>query len=122
MLFGHVLSFPNLFYCLKRFMNKHDTEDRLASIISGHLLPPQSRPELASPTDPLQHHKPDTSMTGPNCSPWKETLREWLMDNEAFEAVTQIEFPWEDPDSSDPGKSWTVLHDFFHAFQGNVIN
>jgi len=44
------------------------------------------------------------------------------MDNEAFEAVPQIKFHWEDPDSSNPGKSWTALLDFFHALQGNVSN
>jgi len=49
-------------------------------------------------------------------------LREWLIDCEAFEAVPQIEVPWEDSDSSNPGKSWAALLDFFHALQGNVTN
>jgi len=38
------------------------------------------------------------------------------------QAVPQIEFPWEDSDSSNPGKSWAALLDFFHALQGNVTN
>jgi len=61
-------------------------------------------------------------MSGPSCSLWKETLGEWLIDCEAFETIPQIEFPWEDPDSSNPGKSWAALLDFFRAFQGNVTN
>jgi len=61
-------------------------------------------------------------MHGHNCSPWRETLREWLIKCEAFEAVPQIEFPWEDPNSSNPSKSWAALLDFFHAFQGNFTN
>jgi len=61
-------------------------------------------------------------MPGPSCSLWRETLHELLIDCEAFEAIPQIEFPWEDPDSSKPGKSWAVLFDFFHALQGNVTN
>ena len=36
--------------------------------------------------------------------------------------VPQIEFSWEDPDSSNPGKSWAALLDFFRALQGNVTN
>jgi len=99
---GTYCSFPNLLYCLKRFLNEHDSEDRLASIIADHLLPSQSRPELSSSTDPPLRHKLDTSMTGPNCSPWKETRRQWLMDNEAFEAVPQIKFHWEDPEFLQP--------------------
>jgi len=61
-------------------------------------------------------------MTGPNCSPWRKPLREWLIDCEAFEAVPQIEFPWEDLDSSNPGKSSAALLDFFHELQGNTTN
>jgi len=57
-------------------------------------------------------------MPSPDCSPWRETLREWPIDCEAFE----IEFPWEDPNSSNPGKSGAALLDFFHALQGNVTN
>jgi len=41
-------------------------------------------------------------MPGPTCSLWRETLREWLTDCETFEAVPQIEFPWEDPDFFQP--------------------
>ena len=44
------------------------------------------------------------------------------IDCEAFEAVPQIEFPREDPDSSNTGKSWAALLYLFHAFQGNVTN
>ena len=44
---GTYCSFPNLLYCTKRFMNKHDTEDRLASIISGLSCLPS--PGLSSP-------------------------------------------------------------------------
>ena len=52
----------------------------------------------------------------------RETLRGWLMDKEAFEVVPHIEFPWEDPDASNPSRSWAALLDFFHALQGNVTN
>jgi len=99
-------------------------EDRLTSKITGHLLPVQPRPELPGPTNPPPHHQPapNTSMPGPNCSFWREPLREWLIDCEAFEAVPRIEFPCEDPDSSDPGKSWAALLDFFHALLDNVTN
>jgi len=119
---GTVCSFPNLLRCLKRFMYEHDSEERLISVIAGHLLPSQSRPEIPGPTDPPPCHQPDTSFPGPTCSPWRDTLREWLIDCEAFEAVPQIEFPWEDPDSSNPGKSWAALLDFFRALQGNATN
>ena len=97
---GTVCSFPNILRCLKRFIHEHDSEDRLTSVISGHLLPSQSRLELPGPTNPPPRHQLDTSMPGPTCSLWRETLREWLIDCEPFEAVPQIEFPWEDPDSS----------------------
>jgi len=117
---GTVCSFPNILRFLKRFIHEHDSEDRLTSVIAGHLLPSQSRPELPGPTDPPPRHQLDTSMPGPTCSLWRETLREWLIDCEAFEAVPQIEFPWEDPDSSNPGKSWAALLDFFCALLGNV--
>ena len=119
---GTYCSFPNILRCLKQFIHSYDSEDRLTSIITGHLLPSQSRPEPPSPTDPPPHHQQDTSMPGPNCIPCKETLREWLIDCETFEAVPQIEFPWEDSDSCNPGKSWAALLDFFHALQGNVTN
>ena len=117
---GTVCSFPNILRCLKRFIHEHDSENRLTSVIAGHLLPSQSRPELPGPTDPLPRHQPDTSMPGHTCSLWRE--REWLIDCEAFEAIPQIELSWEDPDSSKPGKSWAGLLDFFRALQGNVTN
>ena len=41
--------------------------------------------------DPPPHHQPDTSMTGPNCSPRRKPLGEWLIDCEAFEAVPYFE-------------------------------
>ena len=108
---------------MKRFIHGYDSEDRLTSIIAGHFLPAELRLELpAGPTDPPPHHQPDTSMPGPNCSLWRECLREWLIDCEAFVAVPQIEFPWEDLDSYNPGKFWAALLDFFHALQGNVTN
>jgi len=119
---GTVCSFPNILRCLKRFIYEHDSEERLISVITRHLLPSQSRPELPGPTDPPPRHKLDISFSSPTCSPWRETLREWLIDCEAFEAVPQIEFPWGGPDSSNPGKSWAALLDFFHALQGNVTN
>jgi len=117
---GTYCSFPNTLRCLKRFKHGHDSDVRLASIIASHLLPSQSRLELPGPTDPPPHHHPDTSMPSPDCSPWRETICEWLIDCEAFEAVPQIKFPWEDPDSSNLGKSWAALLDFFYALQGNV--
>ena len=113
-----VCSFPNILRCLKRFIHEHDSEDRLTRVIAGHLLPSQSRPELLGPTDPPPHHQLDTSMPKPTCSLWRERL----IDCEAFEAVPQIEFPWEDPDSSNSGKSWAALLDFFCALHGNVTN
>ena len=119
---GTVCSFPNILRCLKCFIHEHDLEDRLTSVIAGRLLPSQSRPQLPGPTDPPLHHQLDTSMPGPSCSLSRETLREWLKDCEAFEAVPQIEFPWEDPDSSNPGISWAALLDFFCALQGSVTN
>jgi len=119
---GTVCSFPNILRCLKRFIYEHDSEERPTSVIAGHLLPSQSRPQLPGPTDPPPRHQLDTSFPGPTCSPWRETLREWLIDCEVFEAVPQIEFPCEDPDSSNPGKSWAALLDFFRALQGNVTN
>ena len=88
---GTVCSFPNILRCLKRFIYEHDSEKRLTSVIAGHLLPSQSRPELPGPTDPPPRHQLNTSFPGPTCSPWRETLREWLIDCEAFEAVPQIE-------------------------------
>jgi len=109
---GTVSSFPGILRCLKRFICAHDSEERLTSVIAGHLLPSQSRPELAGPTGPPTRHQLDTSFPGPTCSPWRETLREWLIECEAFEAVPQIEFSWEDSDSSNPGKSWAALLDF----------
>jgi len=115
-------SFPNILRCLKRFIHGHDSEDRLTSVIAGHLLPSQSRLEFPCPTDPPPHHQPDTSMPIHNCSPWREPLPEWLIDCEACEAVPQIEFAWEDPDCSNPGKSWAALLDFFHTLQGSVTN
>ena len=36
--------------------------------------------------------------------------------------VPHIEFLWEDPDSSNPGKSWAALLDIFRGLQGNVTN
>ena len=105
-----------------RFIHEHDSEDRLTSVIAGHLLPSQSRLELPGPTDSPLHHQPDTSMPGPSCSLWRETLREWLIDCETFKVVPHIEFLWEDPDSSNPGKSWAALLDLFRALQGNVTN
>jgi len=119
---GTVCSFPNILRCLKRFIHEHDLEDRLTSVIAGHLLPSQSKPEIPGPTDSPLHHQPDTSMPGPSCSLWRETLREWLIDCKTFEAVPKIEFPWEDPDSSNPGKSSAALLDFLCALQGNVTN
>jgi len=89
---GTYCSFPNILQCLKRFIHGHDPEDRLTSVIAGHLLPSQSRLEFPCPTDPPPHHQPDTSMPIHNCSPWRETLPEWLIDYEACEAVPQIEF------------------------------
>jgi len=82
-------SFPNILRCLKRFIHEHDSEDRLTSVITVHLLPSQSRPKLPEPTDsdPPLHYQSDTSMSGPRCSLWKETLREWLIDCEAFETI-----------------------------------
>ena len=53
---GTVCSFPNILDCLKRFIHEHDSEDRLISVIAGHVLPSQSRPELPSPTDPPPCH------------------------------------------------------------------
>ena len=100
---GTYCSFLNILRFLERFI--HDTEDRLTSVITGHLLPSQSRPELSGPTDPPPHHQLDTSMPVPKCSPWRETLREWLIDCEAFEAFPQIEFLWENPDSFGQSKS-----------------
>jgi len=44
---GTCCSFPNLLYCLQRFMNKPDTEDRLVSTISGLSCLPS--PGLSSP-------------------------------------------------------------------------
>jgi len=109
---------------VNHFICEHDSEQRLTSVIASHLLPSQSRPELPGPTGPPTRHQRDTSFPGPTCSPWRETLRVWLIDCEAFdsEAVPQIEFPWEDSDSSNPGKSLAALLDFFHALQGNVTN
>jgi len=56
-------------------------------------------------------------MTGPNCSTWNETLREWLIDSEAFEAVPQIEFPSENfpgriqipPTQASPGQLSSIF-------------
>jgi len=92
------------------------------SVIPSHLLPSQSRPELPSPTEPPSRHQLDTCLSGFTCSFWRETLCDWLVDCEAFEAVPQIEFPWEDPNSSNPGKSWAALLEFFRALQGNVTD
>ena len=89
---GTVCSFPNILRCLKCFIYEHESEERLTSVIAGHLLPSQSRPELPSPTDPPLRHQLDTSFPSPTCSPWRETFLEWLIDCEAFEAVPQIEF------------------------------
>jgi len=112
---GTVCSFPNILRCSKRFIYEHDSEERLTSVITGHLLPSQSRPQLPGPTDPPPRHQLDTSFPGPTCSPWRETLRGWFIDFEAFEAVSQSKIPWEDSDSSNPGKSWAALLDFFRA-------
>jgi len=112
---GTVCSFPSILRCSKRFICEHDSEERLASVIASHLLPSQSRPELPGPTGPPPRHQLDTSFPGPTCSPWRDSLREWLIDCEAFEAVLQIEFSWEESDSSKAGKSWAALLDFFHA-------
>jgi len=100
---GTVCSFPSILRCLKRFTCEHDSEERLTSVIASHLLPSQSGPELPGPTGPPPRHQLDTSFPGPTCSPWREILREWLIDCEFFEAVPQIEFPWKDSDSSNPG-------------------
>jgi len=90
---GTACSFPNILRCLKRFVCEHDLEERLISVIAGHLLPSKSRPELPGPTDPPPRHQLDTSLPGPTCSLWRETLREWPIDCEAFEAVPQMNFP-----------------------------
>jgi len=38
---GTVCSFPSILRCLKRFKCEHDSEERLTSVITSHLLPSQ---------------------------------------------------------------------------------
>jgi len=64
---GTYCSFLNILRCLKRFIHGYDSEDRLTSIIAGHILPAETRLELPGPTDPPPHHhwQQDTCMQGP---------------------------------------------------------
>jgi len=119
---GTQCTFQGLLHCLKRLRDKPNEEDGFAKVIAAHLLPIADRPVLVGQVTPAQHPEPDTQVTSPSCRLWRETLREWLMDKEAFEAVPHLESPWEDSDSSNPSRSWTALLDFFQALQGNVTN
>jgi len=119
---GTRCTFQGLLQCLKRFRDKQHEEDGLAKTIAAHLLPIADRPVLVGLAEPAKLPGQDTPISSPSCRAWRETLRGWLMDKEAFEAVPHIESPWEDSDSSNPSRSWTALMDFFQALQGNVTN
>jgi len=114
-------SFQSFLLCLQRFTNLNDEEERLADIVLKHTSqdPPGSTsvtPIVLTPSSPS-----DTFRSGPLCMPWKETLREWLMEKQAFEAISHAEQYWEDPDSTNPRRSWAALIDLFMHFKATSL-
>ena len=111
-------SFPSILRCLKRFVHGYDSEDKLTSIITGHLLPSESRPELPGTTSLTPPCPALTAASGGNPyvngSSIVRPLR--LSHRSNFHGRMQI-LP-----SGNPSKSWAALLDFFHALQGNVTN
>jgi len=103
---------------LKRFVHGYDSEDKLTSIITGHLLPSESRPELPGTTSLTPPCPALTAASGGNPyvngSSIVRPLR--LSHRSNFHGRMQI-LP-----SGNPSKSWAALLDFFHALQGNVTN
>jgi len=51
---------------------------------------------------------------------WRETLREWLLEEEEFEAVPDITILWEDPTTTFPRRAWPTIKAFNEALNTNI--
>ena len=58
--------------------------------------------------------------SGSGVAKWRTVLREWLMEEEEFEAIPDIATLWEDPTTTFPRRAWIRTRDFFEALNTNT--
>jgi len=51
---------------------------------------------------------------------WRAILREWLMQEEEYEAIPDIATLWEDPSPTYPRRSWLIIRAFYDALNTNI--
>ena len=85
-----------------------ETVNATQLMVDKILFGPDYVPEAAVP-----HTRPG----GPG---WGERLRDWLMAEDEYEAISGIDKEWEDPSTTNPRRAWTAYWDFFTALNTNV--
>jgi len=102
-------SWPQLTTCLARSLDVQDTTASISRILE-ELLPPTDQAETGiSPPPQTAHLGMDLSRreriqcSGLGVQRWRAILRECLMKEEEYEAISGIATLWEDPSSTCPG-------------------
>jgi hypothetical protein len=58
--------------------------------------------------------------SGSGVQRWRAILREWLMKEEEYEAISDIATLWEDPSSTYPRRAWLIIRAFYDALSTNI--
>jgi len=115
-------SWPQLTACLARSL---DVQDTIASI--SRILEELLQTEMGIPPPP-QAAYPDMDLSCPErirCSGsgvqrWRAIHRKWLKKEEEYEAVSDVATLLEDPSSTYPRRSCSIIRAFYDAISTNI--
>jgi hypothetical protein len=119
-------SWPQLIACLARSLDVQDTTTSISRILE-ELLPPTDQAAMGiSPPPQTAHLDMELSRlerircSGSGVQRWRAILREWLMKEEEYEAISDIATLWEDPSSTYPRRAWLIIRAFYDALSTNI--
>jgi len=110
-------SWTPLASCFSRYIDIYDSAASIAQILDETTHPvdqdrledPQPEPLHADAMDVDPPAQERIRCSGAGVQRWRETLREWLLEEEEFQAIPEKTTLWEDPTTTHPGELGPLL-------------